>query len=179
MVEEAQLRRTACGLEPATAGWFTVNVRDAAWVTNEAFGAACIFEGDDAEFEDIGFTLGVIPPGRPSAMYHRESNQENFLVLRGECLLLIEGQERRLAAWDFVHCPPGTDHIFVGLGEEPCLVFMIGGRTGPKATVYPRSDFALRHGAGVETETTESKEAYAPYPPWKDGPPPDVTELFA
>jgi uncharacterized cupin superfamily protein len=169
VVDEARLEQTAAGHEPVTDGWFVVNVRDAAWVTNETFGAACIFEGDRAEFAEVGFTLGVVPPGRPSAMYHREGNQENFLVLEGECILLVEGEERRLRAWDFVHCPPGTEHIFVGAGKGPCVIFMTGARTRPKDIVYPRSELALRYGAGVEKETSVPAEAYAPFPKWQPG----------
>ena len=97
--------------------------------------------------------------------------RRTFLVLAGECLLLIEGQERRLRAWDFVHCPPETEHIFVGAGDGPCVVFMAGGRTGEKRTTYPRSELALRHGAGVQTETSVPREAYAPFPKWQPGPP--------
>jgi uncharacterized cupin superfamily protein len=179
MVEEGRLEQSERGLEPATPGWITVNVREAAWVTNDAFGAACIFEGDEVGFDDVGYTLSVVQPGQPSALYHRESNQEDFLVLSGECLLLIEGEERRLRAWDFVHCPPGTEHIFVGAGDGPCVIFMTGGRTRPKSTVYPRSGLALRHGAGVEAETTESREAYARFPTWRDGPPADLAALLS
>jgi uncharacterized cupin superfamily protein len=102
-------------------------------------------------------------------MYHRESNQEDFLVLAGECLLLVEGEERHLRAGDFVHCPPDTDHGFVGAGEAPCVIFMTGGRTRAKHIVYPRSELALRHGAGVERETTKPAEAYAPFPKWQPG----------
>jgi len=120
MVEEARLEQLDAGLTPVTEGWFVVNVRDAAWVTSESFGDACTFEGEGTPpFGEIGFTLGVLQPGKPSALYHRESNQEDFLVLAGECLLLIEGEERPLKAWDFVHCPPETEHIFVGAGRRP------------------------------------------------------------
>ena len=173
MVEEARLERLEAGLTPVTDGWFVVNVRDGAWVTNEAMGDAFIVEGDDVSFPDIGFTLAVIRPGQPSGMYHREANQEDFLVLAGECILLIEGEERPLKAWDFVHCPPGTEHIFVGAGDGPCVIFMVGARTGwpEKGILYPRSEAALRHGAGVETETTVPAEAYAPFPKWQPGPP--------
>ena len=174
MISEAHLEETDAGLAAVTDGWFVVNVRDAAWVTNEALGAACIFEDDRAPFAEVGFTLGVIWPGQPSGMYHRETNQEDFLVLAGECVLLIEGEERRLQAWDFVHCPPETEHIFVGAGDRPCVIFMTGGRS-QKAVVYPRSEVALHHGAGVETETTVAAEAYAPFPKWKPGRP----ETFA
>jgi uncharacterized cupin superfamily protein len=96
-------------------------------------------------------------------MYHSE-DQEDFLVLAGECLLLVEGEERRLRAWDFVHCPGGTEHIFVGAGGGPCVIFMTGGRTRERETVYAVSEVARRHGAGVESETTESSEAYARFP---------------
>jgi uncharacterized cupin superfamily protein len=171
MVDEARLERSERGLEPASEGWFTVNIRDAAWVRNDEMGAACIFEGHDVGFDDIGFTLSVIQPTQPSGMYHREGDQEDFLVLRGECLLLVEGEERRLKAWDFVHCPPHTEHIFVGAGDGPCIIFMVGGRTRPKDVLYVRSELALRHGAGVEADTTESAEAYARFPKWQDGAP--------
>lgn len=173
MVEEARLEQLNTGLAPATEGWFVVNIRDAAWVTNEAFGDVCIFEGDDVGFADIGYSLAVIRPGRPSGMYHREGNQEDFMILAGECLLLVEGQERQLRAWDFVHCPPDTEHIFVATGDAPCVIFMSGGRTREKGLVYPRSDVALRHGAGVEEETSLAAEAYAPFPSWKPGRPAD------
>jgi quercetin dioxygenase-like cupin family protein len=110
MVEEARLEKLDAGLTPVTEGWFVVNVRDAAWVTNDVLGSGCTFEGEGTPpFGEMGFTLGVLQPGRPSALYHRESNQEDFLVLAGECLLLIEGKERRLRAWDFVHRPPETE----------------------------------------------------------------------
>jgi uncharacterized cupin superfamily protein len=175
VVEEARLERSDAGLAPVTDGWFVVNVQDAAWVSNDAFGAACTFEGDDTPpFAEVGFTLAVLRPGQPSALYHREANQEDFLVLAGECLLLVEGQERPLRAWDFVHCPAGTEHIFVAAGDGPCVIFMAGARTNPGSAVYTRSELALHHGAGVEAETSESTEAYAPFPKWRPGRPDDV-----
>ena len=116
MVEQARLEQLDAGLSPVSDGWFVVNVRDAAWVTNEVLGDACIFEGDDVYFPDVGFTLAVLQPGQAGGRYHREANQEDFLVLAGECVLLIEGEERSLQAWDFVHCPPETEHGFVGAG---------------------------------------------------------------
>ena len=95
----------------------------------------------------------MLQPGQPNGMYHSETEQEDFLVLAGECLLLVEGEERPLRAWDFVHCPPGTEHIFVGAGDRPCVIFMAGARSEGRSIVYPRNELALRHGAGVETET--------------------------
>jgi uncharacterized cupin superfamily protein len=166
------MEQTEAGLVAATEGWFMVNVRDAAWVSGGTFGDACVFEGDAVPFAQIGYTLVVLRPGQPNALYHREPNQEDFLVLAGECLLLVEGEERRLQAWDFVHCPSWTEHIFVGAGEGPCVIFMAGARDEPRDGVYPRSELALRHGAGAHAETSSSREAYAPYTRWKPGRPP-------
>ena len=168
MVEEARLEDTGSGLAPASEGWFVLNVRDAVWLTSDSFASAGIFESDAAEFQ-IGHTLAVLQPGQPSGLYHEESTQEDFLVLAGECLLLVEGEERRLKAWDFVHCPPGTEHIFVGAGDGPCVLFMVGARAADRSVVYPRSDLALRHGAGAHADTTISAEAYAPYSRWQPG----------
>jgi uncharacterized cupin superfamily protein len=178
MVEEARLEPIDSGLAPVTDGWFVVNVRDAAWLTNDAFGARCIFEADrrvlrrrpdldTQRFANVGFTLCVLRPGQPSGLYHAETNQEAFLVLAGECLLLVEGEERPLRAWDFVHCPPGTEHAFVGAGDEPCVIFMTGARSNEKGIVYPHSELARGHGAGVDTETDSPSEAYAPFPHWQ------------
>jgi uncharacterized cupin superfamily protein len=102
-------------------------------------------------------------------MYHRENEQEDFLVLAGECLLLVEGQERHLHQWDFVHCPPWTEHVLVGAGDGPCAVLALGARTGGDI-VYPVSELALRHGAGVERETPNPQEAYADVEPDGDVP---------
>jgi uncharacterized cupin superfamily protein len=170
MVEEARLEETEGGLAPATEGWFVVNVRDGRWVTNDVLGDAFIVEGDNVPFQ-VGYTIAVLQPGQAGGRYHHESDQEDFLVLAGECLLLIEEEERPLKAWDFVHCPPGTDHSFVGAGDGPCVIFMTGARGENKEILYPRSEVALRHGAGVETTTSSPAEAYAPFPKWKDGRP--------
>jgi uncharacterized cupin superfamily protein len=171
MVEEARLEETSGGLAPVTEGWFVVNVRDGRWMTNEVLGEAFVVEGNDPSFPQVGYTIGVLQPGQAGGRYHRESDQEDFLVLAGECVLLIEGEERLLKTWDFVHCPAGTDHGFVGAGDGPCVIFMTGGRSENKEVVYPRSELALRHGAGVEVETSKPAEAYAPFPKWKDGRP--------
>ena len=188
MVEEARLEAVGSGLAPASDGWFVVNVAEAAWLRNDAFGNRCVFESSprvlgerpDLEprmFAQVGFTLAVLEPGKPSGMYHGESNQEDFLVLAGECLLVIEGEERQLRAWDFVHCPAGTEHIFVGGGEGPCVIFMTGARSTGRTIVYPRSEVARAHGAGVETETNKPAEAYAPFAHWKLGRPEEWLRL--
>ena len=175
MVEEARLEQLDAGLTPVSDGWFVVNVREGAWVTNEALGDACIFEGDDAPFADVGFTLAVLQPGQASR-YHREANQEDFLVLAGEALLLIEGEERPLRQWDFVHCPAGTAHMIIGAGKG-CTVLAVGAREhqeGADWGGYPVDETALAHGAGVERETSDVAEAYARFPepepsPYRDG----------
>ena len=167
-MDEAPLERTDYGMAPAAEGWFVVNVADAAWVTNDKFGAACVFEGDAVSFPQVGYTLAVLAPGQSNGLYHREDDQEDFLVLFGECVAIIEGQERPLRAWDFLHCPPGTEHIFVGAGSGPCVIFMAGARAHRGSATYPRSEVALRHGAGVEAP---SSEPYAPFPKWRSGPP--------
>ena len=110
--------------------------------------------------------LDVFWPGQPSTLYHAETEQEDFLVLAGECVAILEGEERRLRAWDFVHCPPGTHHVFIGAGDGPCVILMLGHR--PNGGIdYPRSELALRYGAGVETPTDSPTEAYAPHGHWR------------
>src|SRR5829696_3493098 len=159
-MHEARMEQSEAGLVAATPGWFTVNVRDAAWVRSESFGDACIFEGDAAPFAQIGYTIAVLQPGQPSALYHRESEQEDFLVLSGECLLLVEGQERPLRAWDFVHSPAWTQHIFVGAGDEPCAILMVGSRSKDWKVRYPVSQLAARYGASAEEDTSDPDQAY-------------------
>jgi uncharacterized cupin superfamily protein len=161
MVPEAPLEQTDAGLVPRGEGWFVVNAKEARWFEHEKFGSGTVFEGEP-EFKELGINIGVLEPGQPACLYHRESAQENFLVLRGECLLLVEGEERPLKAWDFVHCPAWTDHVFVGAGDGPCAILAVGSRAS-QDIVYPVSEVAGRHGASVETETPNAKEAYAPF----------------
>jgi len=113
-------------------------------------------------------------------MYHGESEQEDFLVLSGECVLVIEGEERPLKAWDFVHCPPWTEHVFVGAGDGPCAIVMVGARK-PEAdeeTLYPVDEAAAKRGASVEIETPDPAVAYASFglrepEPYREGDLPD------
>jgi len=164
VVSEAQLKSSEGGQEPAGEGWFVLGARDAKWLDGR-FGAFTRFEGrPQARFQQLGFNIGVLKPGQASCYYHGEDEQEDFLVLQGECLLLIEGQERPLQQWDFVHCPPWTEHVFVGAGDGPCALLAVGTRVGSDEVMYPRSELALRHDAGVEQETRDPKEAYAGIP---------------
>ncbi len=180
-MEEASLVEAASGLVPAGEGWFVVNVEDAAWVTNPDFGARCSFEANGPAlrespgleqnlFAQLGFRLHVLEPGKPSGLYHAESEQEDFLVLAGECLLVVEEEERHLRAWDFVHCPPGTRHVFVGT-DRPCMILMTGARTDESTIIYPVSGAAARHVAAASVETRSPHEAYAPHPHWQPGRP--------
>jgi uncharacterized cupin superfamily protein len=174
-VPEAPLEEQEGGLVPAGPGWFVVNAREAQWIRSDELGSAVIFEGRDerARFPQLGINIQVLAPGEPNCMYHGENAQEDFLVLAGECLLLVEGEERRLRQWDFVHCPPWTEHVFVGAGEGPCAILMIGARAEPEEVIYPRNDTALRHGAGVEKDTPDPEEAYARFERPASGPYPD------
>jgi quercetin dioxygenase-like cupin family protein len=176
VVHEARLEHTEQGVRPVSDGWFVLNLRDGLWETNEALGAVTYFENDQVSFPQVGYTIVVLEPGQFSR-YHREANQEDFLVLAGRCLLLVEGEERELRAWDLVHCPPNTEHGFVASGDERCVLFATGSRRTSGQIVYPRSDLALRHGSGVETETTVPAEAYAPLPKWQPGRPESWDEL--
>jgi uncharacterized cupin superfamily protein len=173
MVEEARLVPTENGLVPEGEGWFVVNAREARWVENAAFGRWTTFEGD-VRFPELGINIGVAQPGQPACMYHGEDSQEGFLVLSGECLLLVEGEERRLRAWDFFHCPAWTEHVLVGAGDGPCVVLAVGARKPGSSVRYTAAEVAVKHGAGVPETTESSKEAYAPYPedverPYREG----------
>ncbi len=161
VVPEAPLEDGAAGLYPADEGWFVVNVRDAQWLDSHGLGRYAPFEGEHARFAQLGVNVAVLHPGEPSCMYHAEDAQEDFLVLAGECLLVVEGKERALRQWDFAHCPPLTRHVFVGAGEAPCLLLGVGARRKGRRLVYPVDETALRHGAGVEAETGSPAEAYA------------------
>ena len=164
-MSEAKLQDSGSGLAPASEGWFVVNVHDAQWFTSESdeqqpSGAECPFESDDGPFIQLGARLHVLPPGESNGLYHSETQQEDFIVLAGECTLLVEGEERTLRQWDFFHSPAGTEHIFVGSGDEPCVLFMTGSRTGDWRVKYPVSELAARYGASAVRETTEPDEAY-------------------
>ena len=162
-MNEARLEDAGSGLAPVTEGWFVVNVRDAEWFSSQTRGAACWFANEygesPIEFAQLGINVTVLEPGQ-SSVYHAEANQEAFLVLAGECRLLVEGEERLLRAWDFFHSPPWTEHAFVGAGDAPCVVLMVGAHVSPEVR-YPVSDLAARYGASVEKETSDPEQVYA------------------
>ena len=166
MVPEAPLEQTETGLIATGDGWFVLNARQARWRHREGRGEVLIFQGAD-HFPQVGVNLFVLWPGEPMSMYHWEADQEDFLVLAGEALLIAEGEERPLRQWDFVHCPPGMNHDILGAGETRCVVLAVGAREhqqGADWGAYPVDETAIRHGAGVEEETSDENIAYARFP---------------
>jgi uncharacterized cupin superfamily protein len=161
-VTEAKLVEAEGGLVPEGEGWFVLNAREAKWLDGH-FGAYTRFEANPGDFPEVGINIGVLAPGQPACYYHGEGAQEGFLVLSGEALLLVEGEERRLRAWDYVHCPPWTEHVLVGAGDGPCAILAVGRRLDT-GFVYPASEIAQRYGAGVDAETRDGKEAYGGLP---------------
>ena len=141
--------------------WFVVNVVDAPALRHEIGGLVVSFEPQGERFAQFGVNVRVLEPGQPSSVYHAESTQEGFLVLSGECLAIIEGEERPLRAWDFVHCPAGTPHVFVGAGDRSCAILMVGARDPEQNIHYPANELAGRHGASVARDTDSTAEAYA------------------
>jgi uncharacterized cupin superfamily protein len=162
-VPEATLTKTELGLVPEGEGWFVVNARDVTWISSEERGQDTDLEGRQ-EFTQLGFRIQVLLPGQRGT-YHGERGQEDFLVVSGECVLVIEGQERRLEAWDFVHCPPWTRHVFVGTGDRPCVIVMVGSRAEGFEVVYAVDDVAAKYDASVLEETSDPDEAYARFGP--------------
>jgi uncharacterized cupin superfamily protein len=163
-LKQAELQQTELGLVAQGEGWFVLNAREATWVRSEERGQDTDFEGRQ-EWTQLGFRIHVLMPGQRNGMYHRERGQEDFLVVSGECVLVIEGEERSLKAWDFVHCPPWTHHVFVGAGDGPCVILMTGSRAGGFEVVYPVNEVAAKHGAAVSEETSSPDEAYSAFGP--------------
>jgi uncharacterized cupin superfamily protein len=164
MTPEAPLRDTEHGRIPAGEGWFVLNAKDARWRYNGQGGRLTFFEGE-GEMWKVGFNISILEPGEPMAMYHYETEQEDFLVLAGEPLLIVEDEERRLRPWDFFHCPPGTNHVVVGAGDGPSVLVSVGLRGADEDWgAYTVGETASRHGAAVEEETTDSRVAYARFP---------------
>jgi uncharacterized cupin superfamily protein len=168
-VPEAPLEETTYGLVPKGKGWFVLSAREAPWVEMKGRGVRTELEGHhfggEADFSQLGINVRVLQPGEPMSMYHWEADQEDFLVLSGEALAIVEGEERPMRAWDLLHCPAGTNHVVIGAGDEPCVVVAVGARDksvdNPDWGGYPVDETALKHGAGVEVETSEPDEAYA------------------
>ena len=164
-MHEAKIEQTEAGRLPADDGWFILNLDEIGWRTIPGNGTWCVFESPDARSHTLGIGVHVLWPGEANGMYHRESEQEGFLVLAGECLAIVEGEERRLRAWDYLHCPPGTEHITIGAGDGPCAILMVGTRSADERTHYPADPVAAKHGAAVSRPTDDAREAYEGRPP--------------
>jgi uncharacterized cupin superfamily protein len=160
-VPEAELVQTEAGRRVEGEGWFVLNVADAVWETTQRGGTWSLLEADEPRFEQFGIGVHVLLKGEMPGFYHAESAQEGFLVLSGECLAIVEGQERRMRQWDYLHCPPGTRHITVGTSEEPCAILMVGTRMKGKTITYPVDPVAAAHGASVQYEAHNAPDAYA------------------
>jgi uncharacterized cupin superfamily protein len=144
-------------------GPFVMNVADAPAFSHSRRATLIDFEDDAAPWPDLGVNIQIMRPGQPNCRYHSEPVQEDFLVLHGECIVVLDGEEQPLRQWDFLHCPAGTEHVFVGAGDGPCAVLMIGSR--PDVDLhYPVSEVAAKHGASAAKETSEPDEAYADWP---------------
>jgi uncharacterized cupin superfamily protein len=163
VIPEAPLVDDGHGLVPHGEGWFVVNSRDARWRYGQTRGALCFFEGD-VGFPQLGINVSVLDAGQVMSLYHWEADQEDFLVVSGEAVLLVEGEERPLRAWDFVHCPPGTKHTIVGAGDRPCVIVSVGARVLSITDdwgAYVPDEAAARRGASVREESADPETAYA------------------
>jgi uncharacterized cupin superfamily protein len=163
-IEEARSEETPYGRYVTSGGWFVRNLAEALAVRNEEKGGAAYpLEPRDAPFDDLGVNVRVLWPGDPNCLYHSEGAQEGFLVLSGECILIVEEQERPLRRWDYFHCPAGTRHVLVGAGDGPSVILMLGSRPD-EPLHYPVSEVAARYGASAAKDTHDPDEAYADWP---------------
>jgi len=147
--------------------WGVVNARDAQWVAGDKTGVYCGFEDEanDDLFPQIGVNIRILEPGQAIGMYHYESGQEDFLVLDGEGIAIVDGEERPLRKWDLLHCEPGVAHMIKATGDAPLLLVCAGARTGEphNGTMYVANDVARKHGVSVEEDTPDSRAVYASY----------------
>jgi uncharacterized cupin superfamily protein len=171
MTREAPLVKQKFGLAPSGRGWFSVNLADAAWHASAEYGTWAGLEAQERD-EQLGVNVHVLQPGQPACKYHAESQTEAFLVLHGEATLIVEGEERSLKRWDYVHCPPGVHHLFVGAGDGPCAILMIGTRAEGSTLRYPVEPLAARVGGSSAVDTDDPKVAYAGRGPIEEVPSP-------
>jgi uncharacterized cupin superfamily protein len=160
-MNEATITDTDTGQIVEGDGWFVVNVADVSWERLPEQGVWCELHGPNEATPQFGIGVHVLTPGQSNGRYHAESDQEGFLVLSGECIALVEGTERHLRQWDYLHSPPGTEHILVGAGDGLCAILMVGARTPGKTFHYPADALAAKHGASVAQTTDSPREAYA------------------
>ena len=163
-VHEAKLIDTPAGRQAEGPGWFVVNMADAAAIDTPNAGHAWTFSPAEGRFPHFGINVQVLNPGEPSAKYHAEEGQEAFLVLQGEIRVIVEDEERILRQWDFFYSPPWTAHVFVGAGEGPSAILMVGARNAGEGLIYPRNELAAKYGGSADETTEKAEEAYAGWP---------------
>lgn len=173
MIQESPPVETGDGLAAQPGGWYVVNARDIRWVGQDGLWRGAWLEPEEG-WTSLAFNLTVLDPGCPGGLYHAESNHEAFLVVSGECLLVVEGEERRLRQWDFFHCAPWTAHVLIGAGDGPAVIVAVSTRAPDAAVRYVASEVARRHGAASAHDTRDASEAYAGFPeprsfPYRDG----------
>jgi quercetin dioxygenase-like cupin family protein len=166
-MQEADIEATPEGQVPAGGGWFILNLGEMAWETVPGFGVWRDFGDPEADPSQpgVGVHVHVLQPGEANGYYHAEAAQEGFLVLSGECIAVVEGEERRMRRWDYLHSPPGTAHITVGAGDEPCAILMFGSPDPSRKVQWIANETAARHGASVAQTTGRDTEAYGDLPP--------------
>jgi uncharacterized cupin superfamily protein len=165
-VREAEIEETAEGRVARGDGWFILNLGQMAWQTVPGFGSWCSFDAPNKNADEpgIGVHVHVLMPGEPNGYYHAEAAQEGFVVLSGECVAVVEGQERVMRQWDYLHSPPGTAHITVGAGTGPCAILMFGSPDSSRKVEWIADTVAAKHGASVSRTTGRASEAYEDAP---------------
>jgi uncharacterized cupin superfamily protein len=165
-MHEARIEKTPEGQVPVGPGWFILNLGEMAWETVQGFGIWREFDdpGADPSQPRVGVHVHVLGPGESNGYYHAEAAQEGFVVLSGECIAVVEGEERRMRQWDYVHSPPGTEHITVGAGDQPCAILMFGSPDPSRKVEWIADETAAKHGASVARTTGRDAEAYGEVP---------------
>jgi quercetin dioxygenase-like cupin family protein len=165
-MHEAEIETTPEGHVPVSEGWFVLNLAEMVWETVPGFGVARDFEAPNADpgAPRIGVHVHVLQPGEANGYYHAEDAQEGFLVLSGECIAVIENEERRMRRWDYFHSPPGTEHITVGVGDEPCAILMFGSPDPRRKVEWIANETAAKYGASVARTTGLDTEVYGELP---------------
>ena len=165
-MQEAHIEKTPEGQVPVDGGWFILNLGELAWEAVPGFGVWRDFDGPghDSNTPGIGVHVHVLQPGEAPGYYHAEEAQEGFIVLSGECIAVVEGQARRMRQWDYLHSPPGTEHITVGAGDEPCAILMFGSPDPSRRVEWLADETAARYGASVARTTSRASEAYGDVP---------------
>ena len=159
-VAEATVEETEAGQVVRGEGWFILNLGEARWERDPDLGTWCNLGAHDAPFSQFGIGPHMLMPGQPNGRYHAEAAQEGFLVLSGECIAIVEGQERRMRQWDYLHSPPGTAHITIGAGDEPCAMLMFGSPDPSRKVSWIADELAAKHGVSVARTTSKDTEAY-------------------